>query len=259
MTPKPKSGRCGSATVQSQGGGRLIGILQTGRAPEALIPRFGDYPDMFADLLAGHGFSFRTWAVMDGSFPASVTQADGWLITGSRHGVYEDLAFIPVLEQFILDVRDAGVPLVGICFGHQIIAQALGGTVAKFPGGWSVGPTQYDLDGDSVVLNAWHQDQVIALPEGAKVTATARHCAIAGCAYGDRIVSFQAHPEFSDAFLAALGAERGRGVVPQALLDAIGPRAAGLSGSEAIAGQIAHVFRARVQGCDAEGVSARAL
>ena len=68
----------------------LIGILQTGLAPEALAPEMGDYPDMFARLLAGHGFTFRTYRVVEGELPKGVSECQGWLITGSRHGVYED-------------------------------------------------------------------------------------------------------------------------------------------------------------------------
>ena len=99
-----------------------IGILQTGLAPEMLAPKMGDYPDMFARLLDGNGFTFRTYRVVEGEFPASVTDCDGWLITGSRHGVYEDHPWIAPLEQFIRDAYAAHVPMVGICFGHQIVA-----------------------------------------------------------------------------------------------------------------------------------------
>ena len=101
----------------------LIGILQTGQAPDVLIEKSGDYPDMFERLLAGYGFAFRSFRVVDGEFPADVQACDGWLITGSRHGAYEDHAWIPPLEAFIRDAYAAHVPLVGICFGHQIIAQ----------------------------------------------------------------------------------------------------------------------------------------
>ena len=97
-------------------------------------------------------------------FPADARDADGWLISGSRHGAYEDLPFIAPLETFIREVFSAKIPLIGICFGHQIIAQALGGTVEKFAGGWSVGATEYQLDGEQVMLNAWHHDQVTSLP-----------------------------------------------------------------------------------------------
>jgi GMP synthase-like glutamine amidotransferase len=114
-----------------------IGILQTGQSPDALRDDAGDYPDMFERLLAGQGFTFRTWHVEAMDFPASVHDMDGWLITGSRHGAYEDHPFIAPLEAFIRDAYAAHVPMVGVCFGHQIIAQAMGGKVERYAGGWS--------------------------------------------------------------------------------------------------------------------------
>ena len=198
----------------------LIGILQTGEAPANLAPSSGDYPDMFQRLLADQGLSFRTYRVLDSQFPASITECDGWLLTGSRFGAYEDHAFIPPLEQFIRDAYAAAVPMVGICFGHQIIAQALGGKVEKFSKGWSVGPTEYDFNGQPLRLNAWHQDQVTRRPETATVVACNDFCENAALVYGDRIFTVQAHPEFRSEFVDGLMATRGKGVVPDTLMEA---------------------------------------
>lgn len=195
-----------------------LGILETGTAPEALRDH-GDYPSMFQDLLAGHGFTFQSWHVEEGDFPDAVTQADAWLITGSRHGVYENHAFIPRLEAFIRSAQEARVPMVGICFGHQVMAQALGGRVEKFSGGWVVGPTDYDFDGQQITLNAWHQDQVLIPPPGAQTLATSETCEYAALGYGDWGLSVQAHPEYDDSFIRGLIDHRGRGKVPDDLLD----------------------------------------
>lgn len=175
-----------------------IGILQTGRAPDDLKTRHGDYDAMFRRLLDGRGFSFETYPVLDGVLPGHVNEADGWLITGSRHGVYEPHPWIAPLEAFLRDAYAQGVPLVGICFGHQILAQALGGRVEKFVGGWSAGVESYRFDGEpcEIPLVAWHQDQVVEKPPGAEVIATSAFCRYAGLAYGRRAMSFQAHPEF---------------------------------------------------------------
>jgi GMP synthase (glutamine-hydrolysing) len=197
-----------------------IGILQAGHSPDELRESVGDYGEMFTRLLDGHGFQFQIFSVVDGEFPRGTYDADGWLITGSKHGVYEDHDWIPPLEDLIRDIRDAGQPLVGVCFGHQIIAQALGGKVEKFDGGWSIGRTEYDFGDQKLALNAWHQDQVIDAPEGAEVIASTDFCANAAMMIGDRILTIQPHPEFTAPLVAGLIEHRGRGTVPNALLDA---------------------------------------
>lgn len=197
-----------------------IGILQTGQSPDMLREEAGDYPDMFTRLLAGRGLSFRTYHVEAMEFPASVQECDGWLITGSRHGAYEDHPFIPRLEDFIREAMAQKVPLVGICFGHQIIAQAMGGKVERFGGGWAVGPQDYDFGGEKITLNAWHRDQVTERPAGAEVLASNDFCENAALVYGDEAWTVQAHPEFADSFMEGLMEARGRGVVPDAQLEA---------------------------------------
>lgn len=195
-----------------------IGILQTGMAPDVLKDELGDYPDMFARLLAGQGFHFETYKVVDGQFPTSVHDCDGWLITGSRHGAYEDHPWIPPLEEFIRHAYWAHVPLVGVCFGHQIVAQAMGGKVERFPQGWAIGATDYDFAGKTMRLNAWHRDQVTEVPPMAEVIASNDFCANAALLYGDRALTVQAHPEFRPEFVDGLMDTRGKGLVPDDLM-----------------------------------------
>lgn len=220
-----------------------IGILQTGYAPDALIAA-GDYPDMFETLLAGHGFTFETYRAIDMEFPKSVRDCDGYVITGSKHGAYEDLPFIPVLEQFIRDAFDANVPVAGICFGHQVMAQALGGKVEKFAGGWSTGPTDYQFGDETVRLNAWHQDQVVTPPPGATTIASTPFCEYAGLSYGKKGWSIQPHPEYANEFIQGLIDHRGRGVVPDAELDDAQERLKQPVDSKRIADQIAAFLKA---------------
>ena len=196
-----------------------IGILRTGHSPDEMIETQGNYDEMFVRLLDGNDFEFETFSVVDGEFPEGPQDADGWLITGSKHGAYEDHAWIAPLEDLIREINASGKPLIGVCFGHQIIAQALGGKVVKYDGGWSVGRNEYTLDGKTVALNAWHQDQVVELPAGARVVGSSDFCANAMLAYGDTVWTVQAHPEFPAEFIDGLIKTRGKGVVPDAQLE----------------------------------------
>ncbi len=174
-----------------------IGILECGHTMPEIKERHGDFPEMFARLLDGNDFTFEAYDVENMAFPDSVHTCDGWLLTGSKHGAYDNLPFIAPLEDFIKDAYAKAVPLVGICFGHQLIAQALGGRVEKFKDGWALGLTDYVFeDGQTLRLNAWHQDQVLDLPEGATVIASNDFCKNAALLYGDRAYSIQPHPEF---------------------------------------------------------------
>lgn len=222
-----------------------IGILQCGQSPEIIRGELGDYPDMFERLLDGRGFTFRNYHVENMEFPAGPEEADGWLITGSRHGVYEDHPFIAPLEAFIRDAYEADLPLVGICFGHQIIAQALGGEVTKHPSGWAVGAQDYDFGGEKLTLNAWHQDQVVTLPPDAEVAARNGFCENAALVYGNRAFTVQAHPEFRDDFVDALIEHRARGLVPTDLLEAADARMGEPKDSALIADRIEAFFKRR--------------
>jgi GMP synthase-like glutamine amidotransferase len=199
-----------------------IGILETGTIPRELTPRHGGYKDLFARLLDGNGFTYDLYRVEDGVLPERVDAADGWLITGSRHGAYEPHPWIPPLEAFIRESLEAGVPMVGICFGHQIMAQALGGKVEKFTGGWAVGAREYAVAGSRMQLIAWHQDQVVEKPESAVCVASGEGCEFAALAYGRTGLSIQPHPEFDPAFSHDLLAARGN-ILPQHIQDEARP------------------------------------
>ncbi len=184
-----------------------IGILETGAPAPHLRERHGDYADMFERLLADAGFAFRRFDVQTTPPPAD-SACDGWLITGSAAGVYEPHAWIAPLEDFIRQAS-ASRPVAGICFGHQIMARALGGAVEKSARGWGVGVHRYQTLDHTDWLEApaqfdcavSHQDQVIAPPAGARVIAGSNFCPYGVLEYaGGRAVSMQCHPEFEHAF-----------------------------------------------------------
>lgn len=196
---------------------KAVMVLQTGRAPEELRGKHGDYDAMCKQLIGLEPEAAKTYAVLDGDFPANSDAYDVILITGSRHGVYETHDWIPPLMDLIRRAYARGQKIIGLCFGHQIIAQAFGGTVEKSAKGWGIGVMAYELethDGlrTSTSLCAWHQDQIMVAPDNARLIAHSDFCEVAGLRYGDQIISFQAHPEFSRAYLSdliALRAESG--------------------------------------------------
>ena len=190
-----------------------VAILETGRPPAPLAEEFGDYPTMFARLL-GDGFEVERFDVQAGEIPVPDAHS-AYLITGSPAGVYEGFPWIAGLSEF---VRAAGgSKMVGICFGHQIMAEALGGHVEKSEKGWGAGLHHYSIDRlepwmDSVAqisAPASHQDQVVVQPPHTDVVASSDFTPYAALAWTDRpAISFQFHPEFSREFAKALIAER---------------------------------------------------
>ena len=196
-----------------------IGILQCGHFPTATGYPERTYSDLYSTLLAGRGLTFKTWSVVDMEFPSGVDDAEGWLLTGSRFGAYDDQPFIPPLKDFVRTAYEARVPMVGICFGHQIMAEALGGRVEKYQGGWSAGRVEYDFDGETLPLHAWHQDQVVEKPEDATVIAGTAFCEFAALAYEGPALSIQPHPEFDTEAVRLLLDTRAPGVLPDDMIE----------------------------------------
>ncbi|MFN3668709.1 MAG: type 1 glutamine amidotransferase [Brevundimonas sp.] len=191
-----------------------IAILETGAPPPALAAAHGDYPAMFRALL-GEGFAFETFDVQAGALPDPAA-FDAAIITGSAAGVYEDDPWIGDLLDWIRAAKGR-TRLVGVCFGHQAMAQALGGRVEKSDRGWGVGLHRYEVVSPepwmnplaaAVALPASHQDQVVEKPEGARVLLRSAFTPFAGLAWGEDAISFQPHPEFTPAFTTALTAGR---------------------------------------------------
>jgi GMP synthase-like glutamine amidotransferase len=196
-----------------------VAIIETGRPPAPLAEAFGDYPSMFAEML-GPEFQIESFDVAAGELPTEPPAHAAYLITGSPAGVYDPLPWIEPLSEFIRAGKDSR--MVGICFGHQIMAEALGGHVEKSEKGWGAGLHRYSIvrqepwmDGaSSIAAPASHQDQVVVQPPNTEVVAESSFAPFAGLAWTDRpAISFQFHPEFAPAFAKAL-IEKRYDVVP---------------------------------------------
>ena len=216
-----------------------IAILLAGHTNKAMPPRFHDYHDMFTLLFQGlqnsQGFRFTTLAVVDDIFPKHPDDYDGYLISGSAYGVYDNAPFIPQLIDLIRQIHRAKKPLFGVCFGHQIIAHALGGEAQKWERGWVLGTMGVRLTElpDWVEEKDWidakdnminlihvHQDQVTKLPRGAKLIGTTNKCKNAAFMIGDTVFAVQGHPEFdapyTDALIGLLEEQAGKSCVKAA-------------------------------------------
>ncbi len=196
----------------------------TGSNPD-LADRFGPvYSEMFIRGFAALApeLEFRVWSALDGELPEDLHECDAWLITGSRHDAYSDIPWIQALRAWIRQAHDADVKLAGVCFGHQVIAQALGGEVVKSTKGWGLGVAVHPMLADApwmapardqIRILASHQDQVALLPPGATRLAGNDFCPNFMFLQGDHIVAIQGHPEFSVEYNRAL-IERRRGLLP---------------------------------------------
>jgi GMP synthase-like glutamine amidotransferase len=200
-----------------------IAILETGHPPEALKNDFDDYPARFRALL-GEGVATTRFDVQAGKLPEDPSAFAGVIVTGSAAGVYDDLPWIPPLVDWLRAARGR-TRLVGICFGHQIMAHAFGGRVEKSDKGWGIGLHRYQITAvedwmhpraASVAIPVSHQDQVVAPPPDARLIATSDFTPYAGLAWDDAI-SFQCHPEFQPDYAAALIETRRGYRIPEAL------------------------------------------
>jgi GMP synthase-like glutamine amidotransferase len=195
-------------------------IIQIDQTPHHMRSDFHRYEPQFANLFAAvdSGFEFEICHILDGEAVPDPGKLEAIIITGSKCGVYDNPVWIEPLRAFIRASFAARTPMLGVCFGHQIIADALGGDVRKSEKGWGLGRQEYDLVSppgfmdalpDRVALPASHQDQVIVPPSSARTFLTSPFCEHAGLIYDTgRIVTLQAHPEFDLPYARGLVEER---------------------------------------------------
>ena len=206
-----------------------LGILKAGRPPSTLAARFGSYPDMFIRLFGAETFDYRVYDADGGELPTTPEDCDAYLVTGAARGAYDDLPWIDALGAFLRAARGRA-PLVGICFGHQLMAQAFGGRVIASPKGWGLGEQTYGIlqrepwmdDVATIRLPATHQDQVVEPPPGADIVAGSDFTPIGALAWRDHpSISLQLHPEYDPAFAVALIEGRRGALYPDDLADRV--------------------------------------
>lgn len=197
-----------------------IGLLQCDHVADDLVDKHFDYQDMFSDLIMGQDESIEIsiYDLTADQFPVDLTACDGYIITGSQYSAYDDIAWIHKTKKLIQALYNANIPTIGICFGHQLIAESLGGKVEKAADkGWGIGVQHWEIKsvldwmGDTppqdLALLASHQDQVVKAPENSTIFASSEFCPIAGFQTGS-MLTFQGHPEFSSDYNRDLFSKR---------------------------------------------------
>jgi GMP synthase-like glutamine amidotransferase len=192
-----------------------IGLLKCDTITGKLREILGDCSDAFITLFARYApdIFFQVYDIQNGDYPDSLDECAGYLATGSRYSVYDNDPWILRFRDFVAELYRNEVKFVGICFGHQMIAEALGGKVSKSDRGWGIGGKnvriikkkswmQPELDSYSLLLS--HMDQVNELPEGGEALGTNEHCPNSMFTVGDHILGIQAHPEYTTAYAEAL-------------------------------------------------------
>lgn len=200
-----------------------IGLLLCDHLDEDVIAQVGDYTELYPAVFDPEGVELTVYEVTRGQFPERLDAHDGWIVSGSRRSTYEDEPWIHELEDLVRRIVAQRRRLVGICFGHQMTAQALGGLVEPAEVGWGVGVKAFDV----VAAPAWmepvedftilmsHRDQVTRLPEGAELIASADYCPVGAYRIDDHVFCVQGHPEFVPELSRILLAKRREVIGPE--------------------------------------------
>ena len=187
-----------------------LGILKADSVMPEMLATLGDYPDLIESLLSRAAqqldidLSCATYDVEQGQYPARVDECDGYLVTGSRSSAYDDEPWIQDLGAYLQALDAVQARVVGICFGHQLIAQYMGGRVEAV--GWRVGIHRSKIlrhtwfmerGAEDYALIASHRDQVVELPQGAELIASSDFCPMSMFCLGEHMLAMQGHPEFN--------------------------------------------------------------
>ncbi len=192
-----------------------LGLLQCDIVPIELRDRFPDYPEMFAAAFATAGVEveWQVYDMLENDQPKRINEVDGYITTGARVGVYDGLPWYTNLVALIQQIDAAKIPLVGICFGHQAIADALGGKAENSDKGWGIGIRSYHASEhptwmtpalDEFSVPVCHQDQVVELPAGSRLIASSDQCPHFMAEFSETSLGVQGHPEFDVEYLDTL-------------------------------------------------------
>ena len=213
------------------------------------LPEYQSDQAKFGDLLAkwaGRDLTDATFTVVnvvEGETLPSQDAFDGFIISGSDKGVYDDTPWMQPLRDWMVTTRAAGKPMFGVCFGHQIMADVFGGKAEKV-GDAEVGVRSFDVMGETLTGHVWHQDQVTQVPQGATVICSADYCPVAALTYDFPAMSVQFHPEYAPEYVSTF-LRRSRGVVlsEQVTDDAVAQFDASDVSSDLFAKQVGDFFR----------------
>lgn len=190
-----------------------INILLCDTFPGRLPDDIPSYVSMHERLFenADAEVEFKVFMAMDGELPLEFNHDEIYMIPGCMYSAYDSLPWILGLQEWVRDAVAHGVFLIGICFGHQVIAEALGGTVERYAGGWGTGIRKSSII-DDVMLESFpdaklrllynHHDQVITPPTGAITLATSDFCRYEALRYGHQVFTFQGHPEYTPYYMS---------------------------------------------------------
>lgn len=195
-----------------------IGVFLCGEVAPELLPEHGPYSAMFESMFADFSkqIHLKFYDALLLQIPKDVDECDGYIISGSKFSVYDSEEWISALGDFVVKLFNENKKTLGICFGHQLIAHALGGEVIKSPKGWGVGVSIHqvvnkplwfhgsDSNSDQLSLLVSHQDQVVSLPKDAQVIALSEFCPYSIIAIEPYFLGIQGHPEFSKSFSQGL-------------------------------------------------------
>jgi GMP synthase-like glutamine amidotransferase len=192
-----------------------IGILKTDDVRKSLVVDFGEYPDMFERILqqVDPNLECVEYDVLRLEYPDDIDEVDAYLITGSKASVYDDEEWIHMLGRFVRKLHEHKKKLIGICFGHQLVAHVLGGRTEKSSVGWLIGNHRHELNEEGLALSGGdsgfeiicsHQDQVTVPANGSVTLAGSEKCPIAMSQIGNHILTIQGHPEFTSEYAKRL-------------------------------------------------------